>query len=529
MQPAPPDPDRALWWDPIAGRAWMMWALILGLLAARVLWQLVSPYTLIEDEAHYWEWSRRLAWSYYSKGPGVAWVIWASTQVLGDTEFGVRLPAAVSTALGTIAVVRTTLVLFKDQRLAFISAILYNAIPGFAASAMIMTIDAPYIACWAWASHFAIVAMLLGDRRAWLGFGAFIAIGFLFKYTILLLIPSVLLALWVSRGHRDRLNARWFAVGMIVASIGLIPVVIWNAQHDWATVRHLLGHLGVAGGDTQRTNAGGEPWTIAWFFEYIGLQILVGGPILALGFFGWLNARKRGDAQSRNAIGVCVAMALPLLVFYLLVSLKTQTEGNWAMAAFVTLIPPGAWCIREGVVRRDNVIKLLWGVAVFVLIATLLLFPGARTLSRLPGIGPLIPMYRMTGMREHAADAQRVIDELEERTGNEPFVITNHYGRASLLAFYLPGHPVVYCSSAHIGGRKTQYDMWPQTDLSNPATQGRLSDRPALMLGGPPRHWDGVFDSIEELGPLVNEPRENGTAYVGIGFLGFEDSQAAQP
>src|SRR5690606_33513323 len=57
---------------------------------------LFCPYTLVEDEAHYWEWSRRLDWSYYSKGPGIALAIRAFTALLGDTEFAVRLPAAIA-------------------------------------------------------------------------------------------------------------------------------------------------------------------------------------------------------------------------------------------------------------------------------------------------------------------------------------------------------------------------------------------------------------------------------------------------
>lgn len=33
------------------------------------------PLDLSGDEAHYWDWSRQLDWSYYSKGPAVAYVI----------------------------------------------------------------------------------------------------------------------------------------------------------------------------------------------------------------------------------------------------------------------------------------------------------------------------------------------------------------------------------------------------------------------------------------------------------------------
>jgi hypothetical protein len=35
------------------------------------------------DEAEYWAWSRRLDWSYYSRGPLIAWVIRLATEAQG--------------------------------------------------------------------------------------------------------------------------------------------------------------------------------------------------------------------------------------------------------------------------------------------------------------------------------------------------------------------------------------------------------------------------------------------------------------
>ena len=72
------------------------WLLLLTLLH---LWMIASGrWPLSADEAHYWEWSRRLDWSYYSKGPMVAYLIALSTRLGGHTEFWVRLPAVL---LGT--------------------------------------------------------------------------------------------------------------------------------------------------------------------------------------------------------------------------------------------------------------------------------------------------------------------------------------------------------------------------------------------------------------------------------------------
>src|SRR6478736_3752570 len=55
------------------------------------------PLDLAPDEAHYWDWSRHLDWSYYSKGPLVAWLIRLSCELLGplSVELTGSLAAAV--------------------------------------------------------------------------------------------------------------------------------------------------------------------------------------------------------------------------------------------------------------------------------------------------------------------------------------------------------------------------------------------------------------------------------------------------
>ena len=530
------------WWNPIATNPSSVWILILVLLAARVIWQIISPYTLIEDEAHYWEWSRNLDWSYYSKGPGVAWTIWLSTTILGHTEYAIRIPAAIAAAIGAYAVAKIAKDHFQDQRLVFVSALLYACVPGFAVASMIMTIDSPYIASWAFASVFALRIVLNTDptsnpkqsRSNWIYLGLWIAIGFIFKYTILLLLPGFILALILTRSVRahtnTKLNPKHIALAILFALLGLVPVLVWNAGHDWATVRHLLGHLGAPGGDTQPTAAyQAEPWTILWMLEYVGLQFAVGGPVVILSLFAWINSKKHATPQTQITITILIALALPILFFYFLVSLVTQTEGNWAMAGFVTLIPVAAWSVIDGVSRSDHPVKFAWGAAIFIGSAILFLFPGATWLSKQPVIGPKIPLYRMTGMREHAEDVAQTINNLKEYSGQEPIIMSEHYGRASLLAFYLPGKPTVYCTSAQVGGRKTQYDMWTHTDLANPETLKPLLGRPGILFGGKPHHWDCAFDQFTNIGKFKNEPKEHRTSYMGFNFHTFETWIPPQP
>src|SRR2546429_6230586 len=74
------------------------------------------PLDLAPDEAHYWDWSRHLDWSYYSKGPLVAWLIrlgclaagpW-SRALTGSDMLAVRLPAVACGSLLLLAVYALT-------------------------------------------------------------------------------------------------------------------------------------------------------------------------------------------------------------------------------------------------------------------------------------------------------------------------------------------------------------------------------------------------------------------------------------
>src|SRR5205807_8057479 len=84
------------------------------------------PLALAPDEAHYWDWSRHLDWSYSSKGPLVAWLIragcvlagpWSEAHT-GNLAFAVRLPAVVCGSLLLVSLYVLTVQVFGRDRLA---------------------------------------------------------------------------------------------------------------------------------------------------------------------------------------------------------------------------------------------------------------------------------------------------------------------------------------------------------------------------------------------------------------------------
>lgn len=564
-------------WGPIVGFAIILTVARFTYLAA------FCPYDLIEDEAHYWEWSRRLDWSYYTKGPGIALAIRAATELLGTSELAVRLPAVlaagIATALvGLLAADCATRYGRPDWRAGCFAAAAFTLAPLNQLLALVSTIDGPLLACWAAACWAAWRALERRSRWAWPTLGAAVGIGFLFKYTILLLPPGIILYVVLRRWQGGRLGTAdpwrpWAAFAILLATAGLAPVWVWNAANDWATVRHLLGHLGVRGGDTSAL----DRWTPAWVVEFLAMQIGLVGPAIGLaaiagaaGLTAWLRAERRPrpspviaadvdpDAPGRPAgVLFLLCCAAPILLFYTVVSLIAQSEGNWAAGAYVSLLALAGWCASEGMreyrakltvwrafpqqarphsgyLRRrpETIPQILWHAALFYGIVSGVgmlrvdlvrdglarIDAAAASLGHPTALADKIPVGRFIGGRQMGEHAAEILADLRQRTGLEPFVVARHYGRASLLAFYLPGRPSVACASSQLGGRPTQHDFWPDTDLGQPALIGR----PALLVGHDERAWSVAFDSVTRIGSL-NGDAKRGTrpAYIGLNYRGF--------
>ena len=85
-----------------------------------------------------------------------------------------------------------------------------------------------------------------GTTRQWLWAGLWMGLGFLSKYTNLfqLVCWAVFFLLWPPARKHLRRPGPWLALLIVV--LCSLPVVIWNAQHDWITVAHVAsdGQLG---------------------------------------------------------------------------------------------------------------------------------------------------------------------------------------------------------------------------------------------------------------------------------------------
>ena len=462
------------------------------------------PIDLTGDEAHYWTWSQRLDVAYYSKGPLVAWIIRASTALLGDTMPAVRLPAlllAVGTSLCTYWLVRK---LFRSARLALGTVALAHTVPLFVAGSLIMTIDPPFFFCWALTTCLATRAIFDARRGAWIAVGLTAGVGLLAKYAMPLWYVGLFAFLIVDPRSRRWLRAPWPWLALAITLAFFAAPIAWNARHGWVTFRHVGRQTGVT--ETQGSSLTNP-------LAMLATQAGIVGPILAVflvfAIVDTLRRWRREPADDASPIDVRRATMFLLcigggfFVVILVASFRANIEPNWPAPAFFTLVPLAAWWIGQRLATDAAwrpVRGFFWAHVAIGLVAMLLihhtewLAPLAARAGIAPKRADLGPINKARGNAEYG---QIVGDLLREHPG--ALVFARSYQDASQLAFYTPGHPVTFNVSSYLLGkersRHSQFDVWPDHDLSNLALVGR----DAILFGSPDD--DGLiraaFDSVK--------------------------------
>jgi 4-amino-4-deoxy-L-arabinose transferase-like glycosyltransferase len=553
MSDPPPDANPTSpwsWRSCLSREALILIALVT---LARLLYiAFFCPYNLVEDEAQYWVWSTRPDWSYYSKGPGIAWSIWASTHLFGISEFGVRALAPIYAAVAALCVAGLSADAFRDRRAALAGAALFYLIPAFIVSGtFLMTIDGPMLALWAIACWAGFRALYRTSRSAWLILGLALGLGFLFKYTVALLIPSLLIAAFL-----DRRNLRFasplaprLAIVFICIALGLLPIVIWNQQNGWPALAHLLGHAKLPGGDRPP----GAPvlhYTPKWTLEFLGIQLAAVGPALVLMWLGFRASRAAAipDRAASSPRLYLAATSLLTLLFYFFATFLTSVEANWAIGGYLSLIPfasiavvrgmsdwrermarwraiPPAQRPREGFLlkRPETPAQVAWHFTLFFGIATSLLVLRLDLIAKLPGIQGRVAIHRLLGAPEFASAIQTIRLKNTLPSLGRPLLISYHYGVAAQLTFYLPDHPMVFVAGSHMGYRRTQWDLWPDMSLTSPALQGKN----AILIGSTESQWTPHFRHVTDLGHLPQDLRLDRWVYFGDDFRGFNPATKA--
>jgi len=432
--------------------------------AARIL--IGAGIEISSDESYYLLWAQRLDWSYYSKGPGVALVIAGVTSLLGESEVAIRCVAGLLGFGMSLVFLRLGTELF-DRRTAVWALVILNLTPIFNAGGIILTIDPLMMMFWVMFLLAAWRALRTGSLGWWVAAGAAMGAGFLCKYTILVLYPGFLAFLAVWEKHRAEFRRPGLWVMTAVVLLSMTPVVIWNAQNEWITVRHVVERAGLEKppGNTE------FPLKPLDFLEYYGMHLGVYSPLLFIGFTWatWRCIRRIRATEQECFLGLA---SLPVVLGYFLLAWFNAGEVNWTAPGFVGLSlllvrywPE--WKMPEA--RRVPLVATAFGLA--VLLTMFAVNPDVLRAAGLQWPYSKDPHWRLRGWKTLAERLEPEIEKFAAETGGDIFLIANRYQMAAPAAMYLSPdlpilrpterHPVVHMWGEPDGKIHNQFSFWP--------------------------------------------------------------------
>ncbi len=506
---------------------WRLLAAALVLLAAALHVAYLAfwcPLDLAPDEAHYWDWSRHLDWSYYSKGPLVAYLIRSGCLLFGENMLGVRLPAVACGTLLLVSLYVLTVQVFRCDKLACAVVALALTLPLIAAGSTLMTIDAPYTCCWGWALVLGHHAVFRRAAWAWPAAGLVVGLGILAKYTMVLFLPSVGLFLLTSAAYRRLLLRPGFWGMTAVAAFCCLPILVWNVRNDWVTLRHVGRQAGVSAGPS---------WHAAGPLVYLGTQCAL---LLVFWFVAWAAAMWHHRPWRESDGGVRYLWWTSAVMFGVFLAFSVKTNGgepNWPVTTYLSgLVLTAGWLARRleapGRTRRLTAGGLaaacaLGGILTLFVHRSDLAYPLMAQLAGPPADGRPLPLRRLDptcrlrGFRTLGA----VVDEACSRL-DDPVLAGTGWALPGEIGFYCAGRPTVYSVGPPLGDRRSQYDLWRPNPVADPEA---FAGRTFVLVGGYSPAFAQAFAHVEAPRTVTHyeagQPIATWMVTVCHGFQGF--------
>lgn len=180
---------------------------------------------------------------------------------------------------------------------------------------------------------------------------------------------------------------KWFAqpgpyVAALIGLLGLLPTLLWNLQHDWASFTFHSG----------RTGDGFQPVNLALMI--LGQALYLLPPVLVLAAIGLRHGFDRRWPEIYLTALLAVA---PILLFNLIYAFSQRSFPHWTFPGWQFAIPlAGIWLAGQG----EQVLRRAWrwlvgaAAVTWFVIAVTVLHINTGILTR--GVGPVAPSWDRT-------------------------------------------------------------------------------------------------------------------------------------
>jgi 4-amino-4-deoxy-L-arabinose transferase-like glycosyltransferase len=408
-------------------KTWTYERTVIAAIAALVVVRLLvaANIPLAGDETLYWRYSRYLAPGYLDHPAMNPFLIRLGAMMFGDTPFGVRLFAVLTALPASWAVWRASALLSGNERVGATAALFFNLTITMNIGSMLATSDASVVMTSAfvlWA-----LAKLNQTNRGvwWLAVGIALGVGMWAKYTTAFFAFGIAIWLLAVPDKRKWFVKPWPYLGAIVALLVFTPVLLWNANHEWASVAY------------QSSRFVTHQFHIAYPLELIASQVGLATPsVFILAILGIVWGRR--DPAYRNVAILLAALIAPVLLYFMWHSLHERVQGNWPECITPALASAAALAMHLLPERRDvGAATARWSHR---LAAPIAIFFAALVYAQvLFGVIPLRrdPTSRLLG--GGWPELAESIDAMRTRAGAQ-VLLTTDYTLASALTYYLPSH-----------------------------------------------------------------------------------------
>lgn len=355
---------------------------------------------LANDEAYYHMFAERLAWGYFDHPPVTALLVWAGERLFGG-ELGVRFFFTVLQPLYLWILWRLIRPADAGRRDAALfvvvsAATLMLQLYGFIAvpDGPLMFTTALFLLTFKWFSE--------NRRRAWLWMGIAMALMAYSKYHGALVVLFALAA-----NPRQLLRPALYSSGA-VALLLLVPHLVWQYEHDWASFAyHLSGRNSV--------------FRPGYVVEFLANMLVVFNP-----FFVPLYVQAWRKVKPQTPVGRALKL-LPVafIVFFMLSSLRGYVQPQWVIVSCFGLV-----CVLFAYARRHprtrRYVMRAGGVTV-----------GLIVLVR------LVMIFNPLGIRFEVFNNPESYAAIAAEADGRPVVFRYGYAVAAKYAFYTGGE--AYC------------------------------------------------------------------------------------
>jgi Dolichyl-phosphate-mannose-protein mannosyltransferase len=329
------------------------------LLAASLVLRLIIAFYLPlgVDESYAIAVAREFSLAFYDHPPLGFWSPILAGHIFGfDHPMVYRLPFLIY-GMATMMLIYNAGKALVSRRAGIWAAAFYGLSPFFVVAGGILVVpDGPLNLAMALSAYLMIRILKDPEQPQWgrwalLGLG--IAIALASKYQAVFLPFAGLIYAVFTRTGRTLLMRPGIYLAMAIGACGILPVLIWNLQHDWISLSF----------QSQRA---GHNWNPANLILMLGLQSLYLLPPTVIIAVRALGATARQPFDNRKILTALAALG-PILAFNVIYAFSDNTLPHWTMPGWLVSLPlAGAWFVVQPEANQRAARYWLYSVGGFI-------------------------------------------------------------------------------------------------------------------------------------------------------------------